>query len=254
VSADTHPYILFFSAIEVIGGAKLCDLGGKACERITEGQPGCPDAVRPLIVQRGGLMKRELTTGALLLAFVLTVQMSSVPPVLADTLDDCEHGNDVDRVIQACTDIISEKGNPKLPSAYSNRCSAYTQKHDTEQAILDCDKAIELDPQSAEPYESRCWTYIDKGEYDRGITDCDKAILLDPKFARAYRSRCQGFIYKGEYDRATPDCERAIEFKPDAKSFEFSLLGTCRHWQTPGSTSRLSGVIEAPAWGCLRAR
>jgi tetratricopeptide (TPR) repeat protein len=126
---------------------------------------------------------------------------------------------DLDRVIQACTEVIEQKDNANRARAYSNRCRAYTEKNDNKQGLADCEKAIELDPKSAEPYTSRCWIYIQQNNYDLGISDCDKAVMLDPKFFRAYRNRCAGFVYKGEYDRAITDCNEAVKLAPGAYSY-----------------------------------
>ena len=127
---------------------------------------------------------------AALVALVLTMQIISVPPALADSPADCYQGKDPDRVIQACSEVIAE-GNPVWKRAtraiaYSNRCTAHNNKKDYDQAVADCDKAIELDPKFAPAYAARCYAYTFKQEYDRAIADCDKAIALDPKSAPAY--------------------------------------------------------------------
>jgi tetratricopeptide (TPR) repeat protein len=121
---------------------------------------------------------------------------------------------DVDRVIDACTEVLAEEGNPNRARAYGNRCAALTYRKDYDRAIADCDKAIELDPKPARGYYVRCWVYLQKEDYDRGIADCDKAIELDPKFAKAYLDRCGNYWGKKDYDRAISDCNKAIELEP----------------------------------------
>ena len=43
--------------------------------------------------------------------------------------------------------------------------------------------AIELDAEDAWAIASRAWTYRLKGDYDRALVDLDRAIELDPEYA-----------------------------------------------------------------------
>jgi tetratricopeptide (TPR) repeat protein len=71
--------------------------------------------------------------------------------------------------------------------SYLSRCSS-NSKH-TDEAIADCDKAIELDPKDT--FNSRGMAYAEKGQYDRAITDLDQALKLDPECALATESRAK---------------------------------------------------------------
>ena len=62
-----------------------------------------------------------------------------------------------------------------------------------EEAIIEFDEAIRLDPKLALAYNNRGASYYDLGQYQRAIEDFDEAIRLDPKFVLAYANR--GFIY-----------------------------------------------------------
>jgi tetratricopeptide (TPR) repeat protein len=170
-------------------------------------------------------MNRTITIGAVLSALVLTVQMSSVPPALAASAwEDCDQSADLDRVVQACTEVIAEEGNPNR--AYSERCR-YEDKHEYDRAIADCSEAIELDPKIPLAYHYRCQALVQKKDYDRGITDCDKAVELDPNFAKRYGNRCGAYFEKGDYDRAIADCDKAVELDPTGLGF----CGTLRRIQ-----------------------
>ena len=70
--------------------------------------------------------------------------------------EDCQ-GEDADRSIRGCTEIIS-KGRETmhdLAEAYSNRGAAYVNKKDYDRSIADHTKAIELDPNYAAAYYNR---------------------------------------------------------------------------------------------------
>jgi tetratricopeptide (TPR) repeat protein len=84
---------------------------------------------------------------------------------LADSWSDCSI-QDFDRAIRACTDVITNghATNHKLALAYRNRCAAYADKHSYDEAIIDCDKAIELDPKYAGAY------------YNRGVANGRKGV------------------------------------------------------------------------------
>ena len=181
-----------------------------------------------LIVQRGGSMKRAITIGALRSGLALTVQMISLPPAwAASSWESCDQDEDLDRVIQGCTDVIMEEGNPNRALAYSNRCWAYNKKDDYDRALADCSEAIELDPKIARPYQHRCSALVQKKNYDRAIADCDKAIELDPNSPKRYGNRCWAYFQKGDYDRAIADCDKSRT----GCDFRLRFCGTLRRIQ-----------------------
>ena len=69
---------------------------------------------------------------------------------------------------------------------YYNRGVAYGDKGNYDQAISDCTRAIELDPNYADAYYNRGVAYGDKGNYDQTISDCTRAIELNLNYADAY--------------------------------------------------------------------
>jgi tetratricopeptide (TPR) repeat protein len=87
--------------------------------------------------------------------------------------------------IAACTRAIrsGRYNGPSLAVLYANRCAAHSDKGETDQALSDCNQAIQLDPKNAVAYANRCAALINKGETDQALSDCNQAILLDPKNA-----------------------------------------------------------------------
>jgi len=108
---------------------------------------------------------------------------------------------------------ISDR-NGLIAMIYNSRGAAYGAKGEHDRAILDYNKAIEINPRDAQPYNNRGNAYQNKGEYDRAILDYNKAIEINQKFALAYCNRGIAYEAKGEHERAILDCTKAIEINP----------------------------------------
>jgi tetratricopeptide (TPR) repeat protein len=94
-------------------------------------------------------------------------------------------------------------------ASYKSRGITYGQKGEPDQAISDCNKAIEINPRSAHAYTGRGEAYNDKGDYDQAISDFNKALEIEPKFALAYYDRGRSYYFKKEYDKSWEDIKRA---------------------------------------------
>ncbi len=117
-----------------------------------------------------------------------------------------------DLAIEDFTRAIELK--PDYAIAYNNRGAVYRSKGEHDLAIDDCDKAIQLKSDYAEPYSNRGSAYRNKGEYDRAIEDYNKAVQLKPNFVQAYYNRGLAYHEKGELDIAIKDYSKAIELNP----------------------------------------
>ena len=52
---------------------------------------------------------------------------------------------------------------------------------DDEKAIADFSKVIDLDPKRVSAYCERAGGFLHKGDVDQAIVDCEKAMGLNPK-------------------------------------------------------------------------
>ena len=104
---------------------------------------------------------------------------------------------------------------PDFIDAHDGRGWAYFKLHSYQRAIEHFDRMIELDPESPWTYHSRGWVYYWLKEYQRAIEDFDHALELDPRMIAAYNGR--GWARKGlkEYQRAVEDFNRIIELDPN---------------------------------------
>ena len=68
---------------------------------------------------------------------------------------------------------------PSLAEAYVNRGNAYASSKQFEKAIVDFDRAIELNPFLALAYKYRANAYSRLGEIERAIRDHNRALELE---------------------------------------------------------------------------
>ncbi len=108
-------------------------------------------------------------------------------------------------------------------AAYGNRCLAYLQLGDDENAIADCTAAIEIDRDNLEAYLNRGVAYYRAGKNNDAIADFDRVVSEDPNEFRAYYNR--GLVYSqlGDLDKAVNDFDRAIATAGD-RPFSLSSI------------------------------
>jgi Tfp pilus assembly protein PilF len=77
-----------------------------------------------------------------------------------------------------------------------------------ERAIRLYKQSIEVSP-TAEAHTFLGWTYSFQGRLDDAIQECQRAIEVDPDFGNPYNDIGVYLMQKGEYDEALPWLERA---------------------------------------------
>jgi Tfp pilus assembly protein PilF len=71
-------------------------------------------------------------------------------------------------------------------------------------------RSLDLHP-TAEAYTFLGWTYHFQGRLDQAIEECKKAIQVDPEFGNPYNDIGAYLIERGAYDEALPWLEQALE-------------------------------------------
>jgi tetratricopeptide (TPR) repeat protein len=99
---------------------------------------------------------------------------------------------------------------PKNPLAFEGRGNTYVNKGDFDQAIADYNHALKLDPKQALVYVNRGLAFVKKKESERAIADYTTAIQLDAKLPLAYLNRGSAYARHGDYDRAIVDYNSAV--------------------------------------------
>ena len=159
--------------------------------------------------------KQKLATALLVAVCLFTL----LPPSNADDLEDCREGTERELAqvsIASCTRVIDSNAQPAqtLAEAHINRARAYQSELDSENALADYTKAIELGIQSADVFEWRGAVYNNLGRTDEALADLTKAISLAPDRSSAYRRRGTAYADSGNYEQALPDYAKAIELDP----------------------------------------
>ena len=71
-------------------------------------------------------------------------------------------------------------------------------------------RSLEVHP-TAEAHTYLGWAYHFQGKIEQAIAECKKAIQADPEFGNPYNDIGAYLIEKGEYDAALPWLERALQ-------------------------------------------
>jgi TonB family protein len=114
--------------------------------------------------------------------------------------------------------------NLRAGTAYLDRGRTYFQQDDSDRAIADYTKAIELDPEGADAYNHRGVAYLSKLDFDSAIADFDKAIQFDPLLANAHNNRGLAFSGKGDEARARADFAIDKQLFPDESTAPLKVL------------------------------
>ena len=80
---------------------------------------------------------------------------------------------------------------------------------DDDRAVKLYKRSLTLHP-TAEAYTYLGWAYRYQGKLDEAIAECKKAIQIDPEFGNPYNDIGAYLIEKGKYDEALRWLERAL--------------------------------------------
>ena len=83
-----------------------------------------------------------------------------------------------------------------------------------DEALLDLNEAIRLDPRNARAFLERGYVWQQKEQLDKAIADDDEAIRIDPHLPGAHASRGWAWWCKGHADKAFADDSEEIRLNP----------------------------------------
>ncbi len=119
-------------------------------------------------------------------------------------------------IIQACNELLERnilQGHERL-YLYVNRAMAEFAGGDSQRALEDYNKAVELAPRYAQPYYYRGVFHVVQKDADAALQDFDTAVSLNPKFAPARLQRAKLHITRKDLDAALADYTEVIRLQP----------------------------------------
>lgn len=140
------------------------------------------------------------------------------PSIEADAATWCalhQSKREYQRAISACTEALRDHaGDAEL---HSNRGAAYLMLDELDQAIIDFNAALRIEPSNPIHYFNRGTAYTKKKDNSNAIADYSEAIRLAPRLAPAYNNRGHEFEIAGERDKAIADYRTALRLAPALK-------------------------------------
>lgn len=103
------------------------------------------------------------------------------------------------------------------------------REQNPQKALEILDKAVQLDPQSAEAFVRRGVIRWDQGDREAALNDVDRSLQLNPDFAFAVRFKAEMLAELGQIDEALDAYTRAISLDPYSPQ---AYLGRASvHWR-----------------------
>ncbi len=131
----------------------------------------------------------------------------------------------------------------KLAIDYFQQAYQHQMRGELKEATVLYTKSIELCP-TAEAYTFRGWTYSFMGKYEEAIAECHKAIEVDPDFGNPYNDIGAYLIELGRFEEAIPWLEKAIQAKR-YESYCFPHLNLGRIWEKKGDYFKAIACYES---------
>jgi tetratricopeptide (TPR) repeat protein len=128
--------------------------------------------------------------------------------------------------------------------------------HDTQQALTELERAIQLDPNDPLTLWQRSDVYATLVRYEDELADLNRAIELDSVYARYYEQRAWALMRLGRNEEALADAERAIELNPEFIGAYGALAATYESMGDPAKRVEIYSKLrdESASWKDADAR
>jgi tetratricopeptide (TPR) repeat protein len=101
------------------------------------------------------------------------------------------------------------------PELYSNRGKIYFDQNNFEQALIDFNKSLALDPNYAEALANRGAIFGVRQDWENCINDLNKAIQIDPDNTNAIKNRGLAHLQQQNYEATIADFTRYLTYDPN---------------------------------------
>lgn len=111
----------------------------------------------------------------------------------------------------------SAAGNAGTVDKLLRRAGQRSGRGDYDGALADIDKALQLDPKSADACNQRGTVFYNQGKYAAALAEYNQAIELNPKHADAYANRGNSRYGLQDYKGAVVDYKQEIALRPESQ-------------------------------------
>lgn len=137
-----------------------------------------------------------------------------------------------------------------IAQLHQNRGVAYQDLGNTDRALLDFNRCVELLPDNPAFLENRGLIYVDKELFDMAFRDFDAAVELDRKNARAYVNRAYAARLLGDYEQAVRDYSQAIRLRADYGQALIGRAYAWLGWERPELAKKdFESALKLEGWG-----
>ena len=132
-----------------------------------------------------------------------------------------DRGNYEDALVQLNKAIDLD---PSYTDAYVRRAAIYEKQEKYQQALDDYNRAITFDPKDEDFYLAAGRLNFQLKRYDEAIRMLDKSLELKRGYLEAYQYKMRSLIALGRYNDAAAVCDIALKFKENEVNLYFSGL------------------------------
>ena len=147
--------------------------------------------------------------------FTLTALLLSTTASFAQMNDDCR-SNDRARIMSGCTIVLQNKvaTNTDKSEAMWRRGEVFLDQNQMDAALLDLNKAVELNPKSADALAQLGRGVKLKGDNARALVHLSAALKIAPSFEYALRHRAETYANLARYAEGLADINQVIAINP----------------------------------------
>jgi tetratricopeptide (TPR) repeat protein len=153
-----------------------------------------------------------------------------------------ENSEDTEAAIKLFGQAVA--ADPNFAAAYAGLARAYSikaryfapvpeKKKLNEEAEVDVEKALALDPNLAEGHFARgliLWTPFNRFPHEQAIQSYKRALELNPNFDEAHHQLGQVYLHIGLFDKGWQELQKALEINPGntLARYRLGVIDMCR--------------------------
>ena len=122
-------------------------------------------------------------------------------------------GEHRDAILLANRSIIL---NPSVATSYGGRADAFGGLFNTDQAIIDYNRALSINPEFLEALVNIGLIYLSKNKFDESIRWLKTAIILRPNFAESINNLGNTMQFAGKFAQAIKNYRRYLTLNPNS--------------------------------------